>query len=580
MINNGNITERSGSSSSGGGARITNSQIGGNIINTGSIHTTFQAININDDPAGLLIDNSSVTGDFFSNSGSMTQANNADTLHIANGSSIGALRNESGGVIDNAYIAVHVDSNSTVQSGFYNNGSIHGQEAVYFDNATISNGGLLNDINGQISGDSHGFYLLGSNITGDVVNHGSIDGSEGAIVLNNNTTLHGGISNTGTLHSDWPGSAAVQVDSSTVDGNIANSGTITALDGAGIAVTGQSTTGVISNAVNSSINGNANGIYLNNSTTGNIDNSGTITSANGAGVYLQNNGNANQILNRTGGSITGADYGIELAQSQTGSIENSGTISGANAAILLSDNSTVAGGILNNGTINGTGRGIMVDTSATGAIDNLSGGTIAVTDYGILVTGTGATVTGNISNEGHISGSSGIWLADGATQTGDINNSGTIAITHTGNNNNGFSATAIEIGGVSNQAVTLDGSINNSGQITSDQAGIFAVGAATITGSITNSGSINAAIAGMGATSSVVNSVANTALIQGDVVNTSTGTIQGTGYGIALVQAGVDGNVLNQAPSTSARAACGWPGMWAVRRPIAAALRLLTAWAC
>ncbi len=65
MINNGNITERSGSSSSGGGARITNSQIGGNIINTGSIHTTFQAININDDPAGLLIDNSSVTGDFF-----------------------------------------------------------------------------------------------------------------------------------------------------------------------------------------------------------------------------------------------------------------------------------------------------------------------------------------------------------------------------------------------------------------------------------------------------------------------------------------------------------------------------------
>ena len=218
----------------------------------------------------------------------------------------------------------------------------------------------------------------------------------------------------------------------------------------------------------------------------------------------------------------------------------------------------------------------------TGDIVNNTTGTITPTtpyppinpgtSSGISVLGTGTKLTGNITNNGTISGLfAGINIGGGAhgvvptiqnagaTVTGTITNNGTITSTGTGinvfksdvggsiiNNLNITSRdVAIDLFGTSGSPNTVGGSITNNGTITltsgndgmavqffnvggsvsntgtinaNGGSGAMSVARGSVTGSITNSGTINATGNGF-----LVDGVA----VGGSVINTSTGTING-----------------------------------------------------
>lgn len=170
----------------------------------------------------------------------------------------------------------------------------------------------------------------------------------------------------------------------------------------------------------------------------------------------------------------------------SGAVSNAGTISAANPSVLSIATSTVGGGIANNGTINSSGAGARAVNigPATTIFNGFANGQAGV----ISANGTGQvtavsigqdTVSGGITNNGQITGSS-TTTALGALA--DVNG---IAV---------FGATSQFSGGINNAgAISVNGQQTTSGPAFA--TGILVQGG-NFSGGVTNTGKISAQVTG------------------------------------------------------------------------------------
>jgi uncharacterized protein with beta-barrel porin domain len=290
---------------------------------------------------------------------------------------------------------------------------------------SVTNTGTINCINIQNS-------TVNGNVTnaaGGAINATGSFGSptDTGIVINNNSSVSGSVSNAGTINASLAGINVF----APVLGGIVNSGNISAL--AGIGVDASTFSGGISNSGTITTGGDAIVVGLVSTFSGGISNTGTISSG-AEGIFV----------------ISDTTY--------SGGIRNSGTVSAINDGIIVIGVSTYSGGIVNFGTIISSDFGVSVGggghvSSFSGGIAN--SGTITANSNGISVAFLSA-FSGGISNSGTISAGSSNGIAVGSVSTfdGNISNSGTITAT-----------TGIFIG--SDVTFTAGSAIVNSGTIIS-----------------------------------------------------------------------------------------------------------------
>ena len=433
------------------GGSITN-EVGGTIRGSGS------------GSAGIYIQSSTITG-AINNSGDILGPQYG--IYVGNGSTIGSITNEAGGYIAGAKGELYVGANlagiyitdSEVTGNISNSGTIMGGAGIYVGSGSAIGGDITNgdidNASAAISGNQTGIYVgTTSNITGGISNFGTISGGQRGIRVEGGSTFGGGITNNegGTISGS--GSAGIYIQNSTITGGINNSGDILG-QYYGIYVGNGSTIGGITNNAGATIRATTSsssaGIYLTESTvSGNIANSGIISGP--MGLYVISSTIEGNISNDIGAAaISGSQTGIALSQSSiTGGISNSGTISGGRTGIYVRNNSEISGGIINyadatiqgvtsagidiqnsivgnitnSGEILGQNYGLYIDNSTIGGITNNADGTITGTNIeGISIQN--STVSGDIINAGVISGvNNGIYI--GSSTVGEIINSGTI----------------------------------------------------------------------------------------------------------------------------------------------------------
>ncbi|MCX7789496.1 MAG: ESPR-type extended signal peptide-containing protein, partial [Chloroflexaceae bacterium] len=188
-----------------------------------------------------------------------------------------------------------------------------------------------------------GVEVYGVTTTGSIINHGTIAAARTGIRVESNSSIGGGITNTGQITSS--DKRGIRVESSILAGSIYNSGTIT---------------------------GGTAGILLESETTlgGGITNSGTIQGGS-AGIMIFSSTLMGKIVNH--GSILTDSTGDAAAlfirsSSVVGGLVNDGTIDGRPKGILLAFSSTLTGGLTNSGTIAGSEYAIYVDSSSLDSI--------------------------------------------------------------------------------------------------------------------------------------------------------------------------------------------------------------------
>ncbi|RKP57683.1 autotransporter domain-containing protein [Pararobbsia silviterrae] len=350
----------------------------------------------------------------------------------------------------------------------------------------------------------------------------------------------------GSLAAPWA-RADMVVGSGTVSGSLSvQSGTTTNIEvDEGGSVAGGSNIGV-------SVSGGTVGTLLNNGTIGGsyaIDSDGTITTL--------TNGNI----------ITGTEYGIQNELSgHIGTLTNSGTLSGGIYGIINSDPGSTIDTVINTGTIESTqgdsglrNGGTITTVTNKGTI---SGGSNGVYNWGGVIgtltnTGTitggangiansvvgiyGATF-GTIANSGLITSSSGNGIYnDGSITLIDNAHAGTISGPGYAIYNNGGTIGAIansgliagNIANVSSNPLTITGSTTAGvfGTLTGYDTSTGAIG--TITNTMSNldfgSGNIllndNVNVGSYAVTNSGNLAVSNLITIDGDYVQTSSGTL-------------------------------------------------------
>ncbi|WP_053936222.1 autotransporter domain-containing protein [Amantichitinum ursilacus] len=320
-------------------------------------------------------------------------------------------------------------------------------------------------------------------------------------------------------------------------------------------------------------------VHLSNGVTAtSIDNNGALLNALTNAVVI-NGVLTGHVSSSSTGQITAFGDGILLDGGQASSVNNAGSISVGGVGIrVINGGAVTTEGISNTGTIGTTGLGIEVTgTNITGGIYNngtmvnsyggqtSDGGGISVTSgvitgsivngaQGSITRGQGvavsvannSTVTGTITNSGHIvaSGatqpntSSGIGL-DGSTSGGGIVNNGTIDAA--GDGILVTNGATIQNGGITAGPTSI---INANG------LGINVAGSA-VTGDVKNGGQINVGPANYGGGIGI-----STSIISGNLINT--GTINATpgggnaavGNAIAVVNSTVTGAVRNDLGGT------------------------------
>jgi hypothetical protein len=445
-----------------------------------------------------------------------------------------------------------------------NAGTITGPNGINFENpgtgaatAYVHNTGTITafntlDLNGNFA---TGFIKYGigvySDITGEVVNGGSISGNHVGVVFER---AIGTVQNTG--HISAASGYGVYLN---VGGTVSNTGTIYGFS-QGMFVGEGATTNVITNSgLVSAVEGaitTANYVEFGGAILeigpGTITNTGTVSDPGAFGISLLGESFGTGVATLVTATIinTGlvrALYGIDFAG--LGGVDNGGTILATDFGVAAY--STV-GQILNTGLIEET-AGVFIDGTFTqtgagvllrhgGVVTNSSTGTIIATGGDGIEFAAG----GSLNNAGAITGHYGVELTAGGTvkNTGTINGAdfGIFSTAPTGftsvNNSGLIEATAkslITIGTLTFSAVGIDvygsGTITNTASIIGVGEGIF-LGPSTASDLIVNSGLIDATGTTIVTASGTVGSVGVFLLDGGTINNKAGGTIIGYAVGV------------------------------------------------
>ena len=546
-------------SNTGAGVSITNGGVARYIINSGTIESGRDSVNVNSslmtggitnsgtashmigDSNGIFVANSTISGNIvnegtiqglgLSSSAGISLRSSNITGGITNSGSVSVISGATNGIYlggaTNHFTTTGVAPGfSSVGGAIQNSGLIEGagQNGIWLHGASV--GSIVNEADAVISGGKSGIKLSSRNWAYFT----SLSATIGSGVFK--STITGSITNRGLISAGTSSANANHVYGihmlgvSTMGGSIINEGTIAGLGSnevAGIALfsgsiitTGITNSGLISGSATSG-SGIAHGISLKTgSAIGGIVNHGRIEGLGGS-------------------SSSGQGVGVGMADSRiNGSIINFGTIEGvgySGVGIGL-NTSTIDGGITNSGALGsivGSTFGLALanssigNSSIVGDIVNIDGARIEGQSVGIMLNR--STITGGITNSGTLSGGhTGIELAL-STITGAIFNEGTI---------NG------NLTGIYVYSSTITGGITNSGtlsQILGD-TGIYLYDS-SVTGAIFNQGTIG------GGSSTGIYVYYST--IAGGITNSGTlSQILGGNTGISLTGSTITGAIFNE----------------------------------
>jgi len=326
VTNNGTILD----SGAAGAGILVLGNVGGNVLNTGSI------------TAGLDGFATNRIGGTFTNSGTITATGDNGVLIF--GSILGDFvnsntvqGNDAGVRVDNRIFgnvtntgtitgttADAFDSFNGINGSFFNSGTMTGAlDGVDF--ASVG-GNFINSATGIIVGNAqNGVEVDFGNVAGNFENAGTIRGAFGGVNISG--SVLGSVTNTGTMTAT--GGDGFDADG-TIAGNFFNSGIIT---GTSEGVDVGSIAGSFTNEVTGVISGGGNGVEADAGTiSGGFFNRGTIRGDNdgsgaGAGVFIVSAaGNAGTFQNDAGATISGNRGFVSMAGSE--SLINIGTIIG------------------------------------------------------------------------------------------------------------------------------------------------------------------------------------------------------------------------------------------------------------
>ena len=509
---------------SGGTVTISSSQShscylqsgGSFIVNNGVSITADFAIQASNVVAGSIQNAGVLLGQYYYNSSS-SSSGGGSAISIYS-STVASITNT--GAIQGDLVGIQIQGNPSVSGqitgDITNSGLITGGDYGIELGSTTIGGGITNS--GTIHGDSNSaIYISGTSITGALHNTGTITsgGSGNTIYIRNNSTISGGIYNSGSIigvSGDYD-DAAIKISNSAIQNGITNTGTI--------GFTGTSEY--------------AHGIYLDSAVvSGGITNSGTITAvapsnSEAYGLSVNHSSVTGGITNS--GIISGGDnstddgWGIQLYAAQVDSIVNSGQISGVgnyNGYGMELNSSTITGGITNSGTIIGSSFGILLTYSTIdGSIVNQSGGLISGNGAGIVVNDD--AVVGGIQNAGVIHGNEGSVYLSNTISGFIVDNTGTldgyVGLGINTLNLNGPSSRVIgNTGGDSGSTVNVNGTFTSEGRFNVGTFNVASTGVfnqnhrVTVSGGVTNDGVWNV---GTGA-----------GTISGDYAQSSSGTLR------------------------------------------------------
>jgi uncharacterized protein with beta-barrel porin domain len=486
ISNSGTIIGRSGIYATGAGTSLSD------IINSGSIIATDSNASGLDIVAGSALGSVTNSGTISGNGGIFVDA-----------AGIGAISNQSGGLITGTLVGIMATGNGTISS-ISNAGTIRGTDAgtsygIWNNGGTVS-GDITNS--GTVSGNSSAIYLAGGVISGDVNNSGTITAS-GSAIYHQNGSINGAISNSGTISGQY----GVYNDGGTLSGGITNSGTIVGeIGGLGAAILNSN--GSIGHIENSGTLSRDIGIYNYLGTIESLNNTGTVSGST-IGIVNESGTITNGITNS--GTIHSDNNAIG-ASGTIGGITNSGTISGINGIYV--EYGTISGDIVNSGTISGAFNSILLLNSVlTGEI------IVRGTDTARFI---GAVDAPNNAMR-VASGASYALVGDEYFSVSSLINNGTLKVADTG------SGTATVTGDFSNTGTfntrvtdTSYGRLAVTGNVA--LGGTLFVDASTVTSSNTySSGTLAGVIAGATSSGSFTSYSDNSTLFNFTPVYTSTG---------------------------------------------------------
>jgi hypothetical protein len=459
----------------------------------------------------------------------------------------GKLYNAVGAEIAGGTVAVHI-VDSQVDGGIANSGQLQG--ALWVERSVINglnNAGLVTSPDWNVN-DGFAITLRDSTVRGDVVNSGRVGPGGDNDFLIDHTRIEGSFRNSGDIQGD-----GVQlVNGSVITGDLRNDGEVrgeshilgSVIEGAFVngksgfmnssntALTiGSSTVkgGFINNGEISS-----DGTYIRDSVLGGFTNTGLLYVSSGNLGIVRSTINGDLRNSGTIGSATGGYGAVYLIGGRvTGNIENTGTLEGGLQGLSLSDGAELGGSLINRGVVNAI-NGIYLEQ---------------------------AHVHGDLINDGQVTGwdrnyfrdERGLGIID-STLDGDLLNHGSVL---------GI-ARALDITGSA-----LGGDIVNSGQLYSDRA-VAVVDRSTVAGRFVNSGVIgpapdledrnpDPAASGLTLSASQLEGVDNSGRINGNLyglaldnahltgqlVNQAGGSISGSAAAIHIVDSQVDGGLVN-----------------------------------
>lgn len=242
----------------------------------------------------------------------------------------------------------------------------------------------------------NGIVVDGARIKGSITNNHSIEAFGNAIAIDNNGVVEGHIVLADGTTTTGLGAGISVKNGAAVDGAITNGGAISSNRDAGILVDGATVTGGIAN--NGSIDGAEGYAFsvINGANVGGIDNNGTISSMDMSGLYI-NEANVGTIENRAGKSIGGSYYAVEILDPVSSIVfDNFGELHGnlrIDTTTLNLEDGTVAGGAIDGfgGVVNiktnfGTDADYGKDTAALDEINIFAGKTFTPGQSNVFAT--------------------------------------------------------------------------------------------------------------------------------------------------------------------------------------------------